>query len=322
MGELAVIREMEYIYTIYQEKGFSQAAKKLHVSQPALSGMVKKVEGNIGAAIFDRSTTPISLTPAGEYYVGCAEKILRIKYEMDEYFRNLSLQHMTVINIGAASFFCVYTLPEFIQEFRRLHPECQVNLMELNASDTAPHLLKGAADLIVDVRKNMPEDVAGVVLYREHILLAAPSEMVVNQKLAEYSMSFEDVIRGAHLDGSVPAVDMNFFRDAPFILLRKGHDMTRRALEICAEAGFVPNVVAEFDQMLSSFRMVLNGGGVAFVRDGVARHVARTDSVVFYRIDDRFASRDLMLNYRKDKDFSPLALEFIKFLTSTERCWA
>lgn len=317
-----MIREMECIYAIYQEKGFSQAAKKLHVSQPALSGMVKKVEGHIGAAIFDRSTTPISLTPAGEYYISCAEKILNVKYEMDEYFRNLSQQHMTTVNIGAASFFCVYILPDFIREFRSAHQNCRINIIELNATDTTERLLKGATDLVIDVRKELPDDVESITLYQEHIVLAVPRALPVNKGLEKYMMSFEDVRRGAHLDGSVPPVDMKLFRDEPFILLRKGHDMTRRTIEICAEAGFTPNVVAEFDQLLSSFRLVLNGGGIAFVRDGVARHVAPTDDVIFYRIDDHFAVRDLLLNYRKDKEFSPLALELIKFLTSPERCWA
>ncbi|OUO93499.1 LysR family transcriptional regulator [Cloacibacillus sp. An23] len=317
-----MIREMEYILAIYKEKSFSQAAKTLHVSQPALSGMVKKVENNLGAPIFDRSTTPITLTHAGEYYVGCAEKILRIKYEMEDYFKNLRTQSMTVVNIGAASFFCVYILPEFIKEFRQRCPGCQINILELNATDTSEHLLKDTADFVIDVRKELPDDIASFTLYQEHILLAVPSQFSVNAKLGNYRMGFEDVRRGAHIDGSMRAVDMRLFRDEPFILLRKGHDMTRRALEICGEAGFTPNVVAEFDQMLSSFRMVLNGGGVAFVRDGVARHVAPTDGVVFYKIDDRFASRDLLLNYRKDREFSPLAMDFVKFLTSPDRCWA
>ena len=319
---VVVIREMEYIYAIYQEKGFSQAAKKLHVSQPALSGMVKKVEGHLGSAIFDRSTTPISLTPAGEYYVGCAEKILHIKYEMDEYFKNLSVQHNASVNVGSAAFFCVYIVPDFIREFRDSHPNCAINLIELNAADKAEHLLKDRVDFIIDVRQELPEGIESVTLYQERILLSVPALFSINDALKKYAMSFEDVRRGAHADGSIPVVDIKLFKKEPFILLRKGHDMTRRALEICAEAGFTPNVVAEFDQMLSSFRMVQNGSGVALMRDGIARHVTPTDSVVFYRIDDRFARRDLLLNYRKDKEFSPVARELMTFLTSPERCWA
>ena len=57
----------EYIYAIYQERSFSKAAQKLYVSQPWLSSVVKKVEQEIKTPLFDRSTNPISLTPAGEY---------------------------------------------------------------------------------------------------------------------------------------------------------------------------------------------------------------------------------------------------------------
>ena len=55
-----MLREMDYVYAVYQEKSFSKAAKKLFVSQPALSRMVKKAEDEIGAPIFDRSTLPIT----------------------------------------------------------------------------------------------------------------------------------------------------------------------------------------------------------------------------------------------------------------------
>ena len=57
----------EYIYAVYQEKSFSKAAQKLYVSQPWLSSTVKKVEQEVGLPLFDRSTTPISLTEAGAY---------------------------------------------------------------------------------------------------------------------------------------------------------------------------------------------------------------------------------------------------------------
>ena len=65
---LLMLKEMDYIYAVYEEKSFSRAAKKLFVSQPALSNMVKKAEKEIGAPIFDRSTIPLTVTPAGEYY--------------------------------------------------------------------------------------------------------------------------------------------------------------------------------------------------------------------------------------------------------------
>ena len=60
---------MEYIYTVYKEKSFSKAAKKLFISQPSLSATVKRIEKKIGAPIFDRSTKPLTLTECGEKYI-------------------------------------------------------------------------------------------------------------------------------------------------------------------------------------------------------------------------------------------------------------
>ena len=73
-----MFRELEYVYAVYQERSFTKAARKLYLSQPAISAMVKKAERKIGTPIFDRSTSPLTLTPAGEYYIRQAEKILRI----------------------------------------------------------------------------------------------------------------------------------------------------------------------------------------------------------------------------------------------------
>ena len=74
-----MFREIEYVYAVYQERSFTKAAQKMFLSQPALSAMVKKAEKKIGTPIFDRSTSPLRLTPAGEYYIEQAEKILRIQ---------------------------------------------------------------------------------------------------------------------------------------------------------------------------------------------------------------------------------------------------
>ena len=68
----------EYIYAVYQERSFSKAARKLFVSQPWLSATVKKVEQGLKRQLFDRSTTPISLTEDGQYYIENVERIMNI----------------------------------------------------------------------------------------------------------------------------------------------------------------------------------------------------------------------------------------------------
>ena len=77
---------MEYVYTIYEEKSFSAAAKKLYMTQPALSAAVKKIEGELGLPIFDRSHSPLRLTDAGQAYIEAAEKILNTEKPASLYY--------------------------------------------------------------------------------------------------------------------------------------------------------------------------------------------------------------------------------------------
>lgn len=63
-------REYEYVMEIAKEGSFSKAAQKLYISQPALSGAIKKIEKELyGISLFDRNVNPVALTPAGQYYL-------------------------------------------------------------------------------------------------------------------------------------------------------------------------------------------------------------------------------------------------------------
>ena len=71
-----VDKAMRYAYEVYKEKSFSQAAKNLYVSQPALSLAIRKLEDRLGLQIFDRSTTPVSLTAEGQVYMNSNHQYL------------------------------------------------------------------------------------------------------------------------------------------------------------------------------------------------------------------------------------------------------
>ena len=63
-------RNYEYVNAVYQEGSFSKAAQKLFVSQPALSASIKKIETELyGIPLFNRGVNPITLTPAGQFYL-------------------------------------------------------------------------------------------------------------------------------------------------------------------------------------------------------------------------------------------------------------
>ena len=81
---------MDYVYAVWQERSFSAAARRLFVSQPALSAAVKKVERELGLPIFDRSRSPLQLTDAGKAYIEAAERIYRIQHDLTRYCSDLA----------------------------------------------------------------------------------------------------------------------------------------------------------------------------------------------------------------------------------------
>lgn len=117
-----MINEMKYVYAVYQEKSFSKAARKMFVSQPALSNMVKKAEAEIGRPIFDRSTIPLTVTKEGMYYIRSVEQIFQIQRNTENYFKDLQNLKGGTLSIGGSSFFCSFVLASLIGEFKRLHP--------------------------------------------------------------------------------------------------------------------------------------------------------------------------------------------------------
>ncbi|MEH7121760.1 LysR family transcriptional regulator [Bacillus sp. JJ1503] len=309
-----MLKNMYYVYAVYLNNSFSKAAEELYISQPALSAAIKKVEDEIGLPIFDRSSNPVQLTAAGEYYIESIEKIMSIEKEMRSYFNNLLDNNRGTINIGGASFFCAYIFPTIVQELKVEYPDYTVNLMEANADDLMKCLRSGIVDIIIDVEKRDPKIFDSFVWAEEQILLAVPSFYEVNNKLGKYRLTFEDVASGQYLSEKYAKVSLKEFEDENFLLLKKGNDLHTRSLKMCRKAGFTPKVSMYLDQLLTSYYIACNGKGITFVRAGVTRYLEETNKLFFYKIDDEHSYRNIMLYYRKSHPLSKACMDFIKFL--------
>ena len=112
----------DYIYAVYKEKCFSLAAKKFFVSQPALSAMVKKVELQLGVAIFDRSTSPITLTEAGKIYIKSIEEMRSLKKRLQEELNDMGELKTGKLVLSGEKFVSSFIMPKIIMEFSAKYP--------------------------------------------------------------------------------------------------------------------------------------------------------------------------------------------------------
>lgn len=306
----------EYIYAVYQEKSFSKAARQLHVSQPWLSAAVKKVEQELGLPLFDRSTNPISLTEAGRYYIARTEEIMAIQEEMAEHFSRLRDAGQTELRIGSSMFFCTYNLPFILKDFQRLYPQAVLTFTEGENQTLVERLLAGQLDLLLEAERLTDKRIHTIPWTTEEIILAVPAQNPVNRTLTDYCYSFGEFLSRSKPGGRRSPVPLEAFRQEPFILLKEGNDIHQRSLQLCRNAGFIPNVSLYLTQMMTAYYLVCEGQGITFLHAAIPDHVDPTDKVVFYQMDDPLAVRSLYLSYL-NRGGTPLRQCLIDFMKGT-----
>lgn len=310
-------RDYEYVLAISQEGSFSRAAQRLYITQPALSSAIKKLEKELyGVPLFDRSASPVKLTPEGQFWLEKARQISALDNEIDEHFSSISGVLKGTISVGSSSYFCAYVLAEIIHRFQEKRPACRITLTECSSSAMEAGLRDGRLVLGIDVEKPDPSVFDVKELGREYLILGVPSSFAVNEQLAPFRLTREQILSRSFLSPSVPAVDLGLLSDAPFILMKRGQDSYERAHAICRQAGFDPKVSLYMDQLLTAYNVARNGqGSCVFFRDTILRYTEPTSRLQYYKLDSPLAERSIWLSVRKTPKPSRLTQDFINFLT-------
>ena len=125
-----MFRGMEYVYEVWQARSFSAAAKKLYISQPALSNSIKRVEEKVGTPLFDRSTSPIQLTEVGREYIHAVEQIHSIQENFSRYLADTQELRTGNIAVGSGAMMTAYLLPGIIAAYKEKYPYVEVKVTE------------------------------------------------------------------------------------------------------------------------------------------------------------------------------------------------
>ena len=299
-----MIDDMRCIYTIFQNHSFSKAAKKLFMTQPALSATVKRVEIRIGYPIFDRSTNPITVTKEGEYYLKSVKKILDIENNIFEFFEDLNTKDNGSLTLGGSSYFCSYVFPDLLLLFHKKYSNVKIDIIESDLAGLVNGLEAETIDLVFETAI-LPNDYR-FKLYpydNENIILAVPAIWEINKRLQQYQLSVKDIVSGSYLNEKVPAVPLLEFKDSPFIRMRDGNDQWKRGLLICQNAGFEPHSIFTLDQILTAFIIANNTNcGAVFIRDSIISKLREgSKNMIFYKIDDPLTLRPISIVKKRNR---------------------
>jgi len=294
-----MFRNMKYIYAIYQEGSFSAAAKKLYITQPCLSAMVKKTEQQLGVPIFDRNSKPLELTEYGKQYIGYLEKMQDLERELEQYISDVQGLKTGTVSIGTNNVFASFVLPELICRFNEYYPAVQVQMVEGNIAYLEQGLRQGTLDLVLE---NCPMDTAlfrQISLGTEHLLLAVPGAMRDRYVCGRAGFTYEEILKGRHLQKDTPEVSILDFQGAPLIALRPGNDTRIRMDAICKQSDVTPWIRMEVDQLATAYNIACSGLGVTLVSDTLIRKAAPYPDVRYYKLASEISRRPVYLYCKK-----------------------
>lgn len=315
-----MLKEMKYVYEVYQKRSFSKAAESLFISQPALSAMIKKLERELGTPLFDRSTNPIQITPAGEYYIQSIEEIMNIEKNMYAYFNNLQNLTAGSLTISTGTFFCSYSLPILLKPFINKYPKIEINLLENHIHTEMEQLLKsGKADFALSSNPEPFKNYEKQFFIQEHLILVIPKRYSINDDLKDYQFTYQDILDGKHTKTDSPKVSLKHFKNQPFLSLQQGSDLYHRSQLMFQNIDVTPQIYMYLGQMPTAYYMTWHGYGYSIIRDSTL-HIVPTESaenVVFYKIDDPLAIRNIYFYFRNPRHLSQVAQKFLSYVQET-----
>ena len=195
------MQALRIFLTVAHERSFSRAAQKVHLTQPAVSQAVRRLEGDLGEELFDRSSRSGTLTDAGKVLQNYGHRLIRLAEETESAMRELRDLRRGRVLIGANEA-AVHTLLPLVGRFRGRHPEIALDVRRVPARQIAVEVQQGSLDFgALTFRPNAAGLLEVPVGSDELVLLVPPKHRFAKRpEVTMEEMASEPVI--AHNDPS------------------------------------------------------------------------------------------------------------------------
>jgi len=288
-------RQLHCIIEIAKAGNITVAAQKLYISQPSLSSLLAHVEEELGAKLFDRSTSSMVLTYAGEKYIEAAEKILLTIAEMQNQINDIGESRIGRLRIGCGPQHSPIVLPSILTYMIERYPKVEFQITEGYGSLLESDLLSGKLDVLI---------YGGII---DHPLLKC-EKIAEREYVLIAPCGFKAALLPVSKKGPLPCINLRSVEDKNFVLMKSGHQLRTMQDHIFHDLNFKPRIILETEILQTILRMVESG--IAF---SVLPYV---DALFKESLFDKYSFEkdyyhQIYLCYRKNAYISKLMNDFI-----------
>lgn len=169
-------KQIEAFLAVADTLSFSQAAEQVHLSQPALSANIRRLEEELGARLFDRDTRTVLLTATGREFLTVASNLQNGLCDGLVRMRDFIAGHHGRLVVAASPSLSGSFVPHVFSAFAAQHPAVQLRLHDVLAEECAHMVRSGSADLAVAAEIDGSPDLLQRPLFRDYLVVMFPEE--------------------------------------------------------------------------------------------------------------------------------------------------
>ncbi|RID87011.1 LysR family transcriptional regulator [Peribacillus asahii] len=287
------LRQLRYFIEVAEREHVTSAAEHLHVAQSAISLQITKLEAELGVTLFERVGRNIKLTEIGKIFLTHAKSAIKAidyaKEKIDEY---LSPESGT-IKIGYPTSLANHLLPMVISAFKAKQP------------NVSYHLRQGSYAFLIDAVKNGDIGLA--------LLGPVPTNEIDLETHILFSEGISALVPSSHPLAERESLALSDLRNDDFVLFPKGYVLHQIAFNACEQAGFIPQITAEGEDMDAIKGLVSAGIGVSLLPDGTLYNTT-PPSTVKIKIDTPRVKRTVGIITSKHRELAPTEKVFYEFV--------
>ncbi|MFC3884919.1 LysR family transcriptional regulator [Bacillus songklensis] len=291
------IRDLRHFMEVANQKNFTKASSTIHLSQPALSKAVKRLEEELKVELFDRSTRMLELTDAGKIVYNQGVKVFNTLSDLTALLDDLMNLPTGEIKIGIPPLIGTLFFPFIAKEFHKHYPKVALELVEHGAKQIIATVEEGKVDLGIIV---LPADEKKFTVYP-----------FIKEEFVFYTHTSHHL---AHRE----SVSLNELQDEKFILFSNSFTLHDRIIQECRNAGFDPTISYKSSQWDLIIELVAAELGITILPKSIFNKLNHANIKTIPLVNPT-PMWELGIITKKDGYNSFAVRKLLEFLTSTEK---
>lgn len=312
-------QQIQYIITLAEEGSFSKAAKKLYVTQPSISQLIKNMESQLGMPLFDRSSTPIRLTTVGQAYYDAAKKIQSTERELENRVFEINELKTGTLTIGTTPFRASCMLPRSLSSFKSSFPGIRLEVITSNPEELKALLLSGEIDICIETDTFDPELFYTEELSVEHYYLAVGASHEFNRRHSDCQLKASDITSDSPALYNCGEISIKDCLHEAFIVLDTKNNDRDITFDFFSSETRLPEIALRAYNIETIFHWINSGLGIGILPDTLIRFGNFREHPVYYRLQEPkgcfgITERKIVVAYSKKHFLTQTAPAYINLL--------